>query len=153
MIDTWAVKWGIPYAAIAELKDQMGVGFSMSAPSSAKSEAEVQNIVRLRESRLGGRLWRNNVGAAAMPDGSWLRYGIANDSAAMNKKIKSSDLIGLRPVVIQPEHLGATFGLFVAREVKAPNWHYTGTERERAQLAFIELVTSLGGDAKFDNGK
>jgi len=43
-------------------------------------------------------------------------------------------------------------GQFVSREVKRPGWRYTGTEREVAQLRWIEIVTALGGDAKFTTG-
>ncbi len=116
------------------------------------SETAVQNITRLNATERGCRLWRNNVGATLTADGSFIRYGLANDSKAMNKRIKSSDLIGICPVTITPEMIGQVIGQFVAREVKRGDWQYTATEREQAQLKFIELVVSLGGDAAFTNG-
>jgi len=115
------------------------------------SEAELQTKIRLEASQKGIRLWRNNVGAVHTAEGHFLRFGLANESAQMNKKIKSSDLIGIRPIVIQPHHVGLTIGQFVAREVKAPNWKYKATEREIAQQRFLELVKKLGGDAVFAN--
>lgn len=117
------------------------------------NEATTQNIVRLEASRKGCRLWRNNVGATYTKDGSFIRYGLANDSANVNREIKSADLIGIRPVLITPAMVGVTIGQFISREVKASNWRYTGNDRERAQLAWAELILSLGGDACFVVGE
>ena len=116
-------------------------------------ERDIQNLIRMEASRKGLRLWRNNVGAGYMQDGSFMRWGLANETKAMNEAFKSSDLIGIRPVIITPADIGKTVGQFVAREVKSPNWKYTGTERERAQNAFLELVLALGGDAAFTIGE
>ena len=69
----------------------------------------------------------------------------------MNDAIKSSDLIGIRPVVITEQHVGTVIGQFVAREIKAGDWKYRGSAREKAQGKFLELVASLGGDAAFAN--
>jgi len=117
------------------------------------SESDVQNLVRLAASRAGVRLWRNNCGASLLANGSFVRWGLANDSAEMNRVIKSADLIGIRPVLITPAHVGATIGQFVSREIKAPNWIAKDTERERAQRAWATLVNSLGGDAAFTTGE
>jgi hypothetical protein len=86
-------------------------------------------------------------------EGKLVRYGLANDSKAVNEMIKSSDLIGIRPVLITPAHVGYTVGQFVAREVKAGAWMYRGTSHEQAQKRFLELVAGMGGDACFANGE
>ncbi len=117
------------------------------------SEAALQNLVKLEASNKGCRLWRNNVGAAYMKDGSFIRYGLANDSATLNREIKSADLIGIRPVLITPDMVGTILGQFLSREIKASGWKYTGTDREKAQLAWAELILSLGGDAAFAVGE
>lgn len=140
----WAIKWGVPMAAIDDFKRQAGMmpdvmGMYGGEPG---SEAYAQSAVRLEASRKGYRLWRNNVGAGYMQDGSFLRFGLANDSKAVNDVVKSSDLIGIAPG-----------GQFVAREIKAPGWRYTGQGREPAQLAFINLVLSYGGNAGFATGE
>lgn len=150
----WATRHGVSQAALAELRVMMGVDTDPAkCTAAAGSEAAVQTVIRLEASRLGVRLWRNNVGACKDESGRIIRYGLCNDSAQLNKRIKSSDLIGVRPVVITSEMVGHTIGQFVAREVKRPGWKYTGTEREVAQKAFIELVLSLGGDAAFASGE
>jgi len=146
----WADKWGIPERAIVELRESLGV-LADPWPTDDRSgrESDVQSRVRVAESRKGARLWRNNVGAYRTESGAFVRYGLANDSHDVNLRIKSSDLIGIRPVTIGPEHVGRVLGQFVAREVKRPGWKYRGTPREVAQERFIALVASMGGDAKF----
>jgi len=150
----WAIRHGVSHQALTELRQMMGVDTGpVSCSAKAGSEAAVQQAIRLEASRLGMRLWRNNVGACKDSTGRMIRYGLANDSAAMNKAIKSSDLVGIRPVVITQSHVGTTIGQFTAREVKRPGWTYAGTEREMAQLAWIKLIVSLGGDAGFATGE
>lgn len=150
----WAIRHGVSHVALAELRQLMGVDKSTDiASDTGKSEAAVQTAVRLEASRVGARLWRQNVGACKDDTGRMIRYGLCNDSAALNKRIKSSDLVGIRPVTITPDMVGHTIGQFIAREIKKPSWYYTGADREKAQLAFGELVISLGGDFAFANSE
>lgn len=150
-LNQWAIKWGVPYEALEDLRREFGLVNTDPQPKVGESEAAIQTRVRLEASRKGLRVWRNNVGACMDENGNFIRYGLANDSKQMNDLIKSSDLIGLRPVVIQQSHVGQVIGQFVAREVKAAGWSYSGTAREEAQLKFLELVAALGGDAAFVN--
>lgn len=113
------------------------------------SEADIQAKVRLEAASKGARLWRNNVGCLRCPDGSYLRYGLANDSSAVNDVFKSSDLIGIKPILITQDMVGSTIGQFIAREVKRPDWVYKATGHEKAQKAFIDFINSMGGDASF----
>ena len=113
---------------------------------------DVLPLVRLRASQRGDRLWRNNNGAGTLSNGSFVRWGLANETEAMNRSLKSSDLIGIRPVTITPEMVGRTIGQFVSRECKRSGWKYRGTPRELAQKAWIDLVNTLGGDAAFTTG-
>ena len=149
-LTAWAAKHGIPYTALNELMVMMGTSIDPVGVA-GQSEAGVQSRIRLEASQKGLRLWRNNVGAGMLEDGSFIRWGLANETKAMNKITKSSDLIGIRPVLITQEMVGQTIGQFVAREVKAGDWFYTATEREVAQLNFIQLALSLGADAAFVN--
>lgn len=102
------------------------------------AESTLQATIRLEASRRGVYLWRNNSGVLPDQRGVPVRFGLANDSAKVNKVLKSSDLIGIAPD-----------GRFVAIEVKHPGWRGVRTERERAQQAFINLVIVNGGRAGF----
>jgi len=148
----WAIKWQIPPAAIRDLVDTLGLD---PAPNSgpAGSEAWAQSAVRLEASQKGMRLWRNNVGALRDEAGRVVRYGLANDSAQLNSRIKSSDLIGIKPLTVTADMVGHTVGVMLCREIKAPGWRYTGTDREQAQLAWINMINSMGGDAAFATGE
>lgn len=151
----WAIDYRVPLDAIKDLQRRMGLEAPAEMPRDmpvGASEAWAQSAVRLEASKLGWRLWRNNVGAFQDSTGRWVRYGLANDSAQLNAKIKSGDLIGIKPVLVTPQLVGQTLGVFVSREIKAPGWRYTDTDREQAQARWISIVTSLGGDAAFSTG-
>lgn len=114
------------------------------------SESAVQAAVRLEYARRGYRLFRNNVGVLVDQTGRPVRYGLANDSAALNQRLKSSDLIGWRPVVVTLGHIGLTIAQFVSLEIKPPGWHLTpGDKRAPAQKAWLDLVAGDGGEARF----
>ena len=152
MLNKWAQQWGIPAEAIADLRNRMLPIENHLDPTSMADEAAAQMRIRMEACERGMRLWRNNVGAGKLENGSFVRWGLCNDSTALNASVKSSDLIGIRPVLITTEHVGATVGQFVAREVKRPGWTYRGTDRETAQLNFLTYVLLMGGDAAFATG-
>lgn len=149
----WAQRHGIPLAAIKELEALYGVIDRPGSVMTNLSEAAVQNNLRLEGARKGVRLFRNNVGAGQLSDGSFVRWGLANESKQVNETIKSGDLIGIRPLTITPVMVGHVVGQFVSREAKEGAWRYSNTEREQAQLRWIQLITSLGGDACFASGE
>ena len=148
----WALRHHVSIEAMGELTTLLTLDTLVPPTSKGTGEAQAQAQVRLEASKRGWRLWRNNSGAGKLENGSFIRWGLSNDSAAVNAVCKGSDLIGLRPVLIGPEHVGRTLGQFVAREIKAPGWKYAGTPREVAQLKFMEIVVALGGDASFSTG-
>ena len=117
------------------------------------TEAQVQALARVEASEAGLRIWRNNVGVAFDDKGTPVRFGLANDSKQVNQAIKSADLVGIRPILILPEHVGTTIGQFISRECKASDWRYTGTAREQAQQAWHELINGLGGNSCFLTGR
>lgn len=135
------------------------------------SEAAVQTAIRIRAGELGIHLWRNNVGACVDDTGRMIRYGLANDSAQMSKRIKSGDLIGIVPIKARKEieeisvtlksgsrMFAAGFGTFVSIECKHADWHggpdapidpAKFNPREVAQMAWIALIRKQGGLAGF----
>lgn len=152
-IYAWAVKHHVSLDAIAELKAMWGDGEGPATPNrtTVTTEAGVQTRLLLEAAEKGKKLWRNNVGALLDKEGRQVRFGLGNDSKARNAVIKSGDLIGIDPVLITLAHVGRTIGQFVSYECKRPDWTYSGTPREVAQLAWIQLVLSYGGRAMFVN--
>lgn len=155
LLSQWAARWGVPPQAMDELRAQV-TGLDDLSPrvQAGRSESAVQSLVRLEAARKGLHFWRNNVGAVHDREaGTFIRYGLANDSAKVNEELKSADLIGIKPVLIGPEHLGHIIGQFCSREIKREGWRFTGTDREIAQANWAVLVRSLGGDAQFASGE
>lgn len=151
----WASRHAIAPAALADLLTTMGVGEQASPPvePGRTREGYVQSVVRLEAPRFGVWLTRNNVGALQDETGRVVRYGLANESKGQNEVLKSGDLIGVRAVLITPAMVGTTIGQFVSREVKHAGWTWgEDVKRETAQLAFANLITRYGGDAKFVTG-
>jgi hypothetical protein len=95
-------------------------------------ERRIQSDIQLAASAGGGpaRLWRNNVGALRDARGQLVRYGLCPGS---------SDLIGLRTIVITPDMVGQRVAVFSAIEVKD-----RGRPTEQQQ-AFITMVQQAGG--------
>ena len=148
----WQRKHGITAEALADLANI--VGLDVESSKEGTGENVVQEVARLEASKKGWLLFRNNKGVLPDPKtGRWIRFGLCNDNPTIGKRLRSSDLIGIRPVVITQDMVGSTIGQFVAREVKKAGWKYKGTEHEKAQLAFGTLIIGLGGDFKFWNGE
>ena len=96
-------------------------------------EHEIQQRIRLACCHGPVRLWRNNTGAMADQQGRFVRFGLCKGS---------SDLIGLRSVVVSPEMVGQRIAQFVALEVKTARGVVSPEQR-----AFLEVVEQLGGVA------
>lgn len=128
------------------------------AGGDGKGEAWAQQQVRLKVAHAGGMAWRNNVGAtpAKCPDCGAkrqpIRYGIANDSAQLNARVKSHDLILAIPRLITYDMVGKTIAQFGSIETKRPGWVFTGRGQEAGQMAWATLISSIGGYAAFSTG-
>jgi hypothetical protein len=138
ILTEWAVENKIQKNALRNLLERFGVLSSQFHNTFDGRESSLQNQVRLHESRRGTRLFRNNSGVAYDKTGRPVRFGLANDSAQSNRRVKSSDLIGIEPG-----------GRFVSLEIKRPGWIYAGSVEEEAQLNWIVFINAMGGRAKF----
>lgn len=153
MLHDWSIRHHVSLQALQELHVLL-TSTVVEPPDAADGalEQDVQSRVRLAASQAGHVLWRNNSGVLKNERGVPIRFGLCNDSEKLNEHAKSSDLIGIKRVLITQAHVGGVIGQFYAREVKRAGWRYTGTPREAAQLRFIEAVVAMGGDAAFTTG-
>ena len=71
--------------------------------------ALLQNVRLALGSKLGIRLWRNNLGMCVYKGGQHVRYGVANPGG--------SDLIGFKSVVVTSEMVGRTIAQLMHLDV------------------------------------
>lgn len=145
----WAVAAGLTMEQIRSYQYHLGTYDERLTDGEGSSEAAVVARCKVRASKMGGRLWKNHKGAAVLQDGTFMRYGILNESKRISDDIKSSDLIGVYPLVITQDMVGSTVGQLWLVEVKEEDWHFTGDAHEMAQLKFLELGLAMGARATF----
>lgn len=146
----WAARW--PQAA-SELHELLAPPVPPAPHGTPTSEAYVQSTIRLEAPARGVMLFRNNAGAMTDETGRLVRYGLGHESKPFWDRVKSSDLIGWRKLLITPEWAGRTVAQFVSRECKPAGWHMTpGDARAQAQAAWLAMVARDGGDACFASG-
>ena len=156
-LDEWAARWGVSAQALLDLRLRMGIAVATHTPpveveGKPGSEVRQQGLIRLDAGRNGVWLTRNNVGALMDERGVPVRYGLANETNEQNKHVKSADLIGIRPILIGPQHMNQVIGQFVSVECKHETWQYKGDAHETAQRNWLEFVVSKGGFACFATG-
>ena len=97
------------------------------------TESALLKAVLLASSRLGARLFRNNVGVLQDARGVHVAYGLCKGSP---------DLVGWRTVTVTPDMVGRRVAVFVGLELK------TATGRLRPeQRAFLSALEAAGGVA------
>ncbi len=149
MINDWFKRWNIPPEAQAEFWSLTVPEEAVATPTDKRSEAYVQSEIRRLAPFHDVKLWRNNSGAMQDDRGNMVRFGLGNESKAINQKLKSSDLIGITPWVIKADDIGKTFGIFTAIECKAEGWKKISNKREQAQANYLRLVQKYGGIGYF----
>ena len=108
------------------------------------SERRIQSEILLALTELGLSGWRQNVGTGWAGDVQKLKDGsvlIRNPRPLHSGLCRgSSDIIGLRQLIITPEMIGQTIAQFAAIEVKQP-----GSYPSKEQRHFLEFVQGKGG--------
>lgn len=94
-------------------------------------ESSLLKRIQIAASRVGARLFRNNVGFDAERR---VHYGLCKGS---------SDLIGWTPLEIREEHVGTVIAVFTAVECKSRRGRLT-----EKQQRFLEAVRLAGGIAR-----
>lgn len=116
-------------------------------------ESKASQDIELTAPKIGVRLLRNNNGACQDNTGRLIRYGLGNTSKRVSDHIKSSDFIGITPVVITPAMVGKTIGVFTAIEAKPEGFkiraEYNPKSREWAQENFLQFVREHYGFSGF----
>ena len=151
----WAARNGVSPKAMAELS-QLLFQPDLAYPKAPEGSKEnwVQNQIRMMAPQRGAILMRNNCGALKDEKGRIVRFGLYNDSAAMNSVMKSADLIGGYKLLIKPEHVGKTVLQFMSVECKRPGWVFNkNNEHELAQQRWANYILSSGGIACFSTGE
>lgn len=150
--DQWAARWNLPPQAIMELR-HVYIQEVVNIPEKHRNDSEdaVASQVLRDGAYRGLILLRNNSGAFKNERDQWVRFGLGNVSTQFNKEYKSSDYIGIYPLYITPQYVGRTIGVFTAVETKKAAWKYAGTDEERAQGKFIDVVVANGGIGLFAN--
>ena len=145
----WAARHGVDANGIVELLRILTMPPENPTTPVARSEMATQADIRLRAPAWGGMLWRNNTGVLKDDSGTPVRFGLANDSAKLNKHVKSADLIGFMPRIVGAADVGLMLPVFTAVECKRGGWTWGGNVREVAQQRFLNIVKVAGGVAGF----
>jgi hypothetical protein len=102
------------------------------------SESVVLKKIMIAMSRVGGRVFRNNVGFFKTVDGRFIATGLCSGS---------TDLIGWTSIIITPEMVGKKIAVFTAIEAKKEDFKLTKSMAKHIehQINFIETVKKAGG--------
>jgi hypothetical protein len=110
------------------------------------SETDEMRRAMLALSKAGATCWRNNVGTGWVGEVHRLKNGdvLIKNPRPLHAGLcdGSSDLIAIVPVTVRPEHVGTTFGVFGAIEMKFGKGRLTD-----GQGNFLRHVSGRGGIA------
>lgn len=155
ILSDWASRHSVGPIAMAELFGLMGYTPETPVELDGKNEAYVQSAVRLAAPTAAMTLFRNNVGALKDERGVPIRFGLANDTAALNKVLKTGDLVGYQSGWFRDYETcdPVKVGVFAMAECKKAGWSFRPNDaHEVAQLRAINMVLAAGGVAGFTTG-
>ena len=111
------------------------------------SEIEIMRRIQLVATRIGARLFRNNVGmgwtgikANTASNNSVLLHGARPLHAGLCKG--SSDLIGFYPLTITKEMVGLVLPIFLAAEIKSKSGRLS-----KEQESFLKMLSDFNAIA------
>lgn len=155
-LSDWANDWCVSDDALSALYQIMGFKPDTPVELDGKNEAYVQSAVRLAAPMHGYLLGRNNNGALPDERGVPIRFGWLNDTAALNKVMKTGDLLGCQSgwfrdyQTLEPVKVA----VFAMAECKKAGWQFNPKNaHEVAQLRAINMVQAAGGIATFTTGQ
>lgn len=157
ILNDWANRHAVTPAAMAELYLLMGFTPEVPELCQGKDESYVQSFLRLAGPPLGFNLARNNRGALPNERGVPIRFGLWNDTAALDKVCKSGDLVGYQSGWFRDYETAepVKVAVFTMVECKHAGWpgFNPNDKREAAQQRCLSMVLSAGGIAAFSTGE
>ena len=116
----------------------------------SNSESNIQARIRLQAAHDSVLLMTNKSGALTAENGRLIRFGLGHDSAAVNEKQKSADLVGIKPLLITQAMVGQIVGQFIAIECKTASFRGSSdTARSLAQERWLQTIIRYGGVGGF----
>lgn len=112
-------------------------------PDSDTSEAALVRRLLLASSKLGARLFRNQIGRYRLARPGCMECQRFGRVIASGLAVGSPDLVGWHSVTIGPEHLGKTLAVFVGVEAKREDGRLS--EEQRAFLAALARAGAVAG--------
>jgi hypothetical protein len=112
-------------------------------PDSDTSEAALVRRLLLASSKLGARLFRNQVGRYRLARPGCMECQRFGRMLSSGLAVGSPDLVGWHSVTIGPEHLGKTLAVFVGVEAKSADGRLR--EEQRAFLAALARAGAMSG--------
>ena len=97
------------------------------------NESNIMRLIQVAVSKLGARVFRNQVGTYQLKDGRWLSSGLVRGA---------SDLIGWTSRIVTQDMVSKKVAIFTAIEIKTKKG-----KTAQEQDAFIDAVKQAGGYA------